>query len=316
MKIIDFFKLIRYKNLLIIILTQYLMRWFVIYPFLQTVNYDLQFSEFNFFLLVMATVCIAAAGYAINDYFDIKVDMENHPESVIVGNQIPRRTAMTINNVLNFIGVLFGFWISYKIGLYQLGFLFVLVSGGLWFYSALYKKQLIIGNLIVALFAALVPILTIVYEVPLLNKIITPDRPPIETTVVSTTVLFVAGYALFAFLTTFAREIIKDIEDIEGDKLNERKTIPAYWGIKASKGIIIALMVIIILALTFIYLKYFQDITSLFYIIIFIVLPTIYLIIKLLKAQLKPDYHFISKGLKGIMLAGLLFSILLMFIIE
>ena len=316
MKIIDFFKLIRYKNLIIIILTQYLMRWCVVYPFLHTIRYELHFSEFNFFLLVMATVCIAAAGYAINDYFDVRVDMTNHPESVIVGNLISRQTAMTINNVLNFVGVALGFWISYKIGFLKMGFLFVLVSGGLWFYSALYKRQLIIGNLIVALFAALVPLLVVLYEVPLLNKAITPDRPPVEATVVSVIFLYVAGYALFAFLTTLSREILKDIEDLEGDKLSERKTIPAVWGIKTAKSIIVALQVIIVFTLAVIYNYFFQDFTSLLYISLFIAIPTLYLAFKLIIAKEKSEFHFISKGMKGVMLSGLVFSLLLWFIVN
>jgi len=316
MQTLDFLKLIRYKNLVIIIITQYLMRWCVIAPFLNVINYEMQFSEGLFALLVLATVCIAAAGYAINDYFDIRVDMTNHPDSVVVGTRISRRWAMTINNVLNFIGVALGFWISHKIGLLTLGFLFVLVSGGLWFYSALYKRQLIIGNLIVALFAGLVPLLTVIYEIPLLNKIITPDRPPVEATAASVIFMYVAGYSVFAFLTTLAREILKDIEDLEGDNIAGRQTIPVTWGIKTSKAIVVSLLVLIIALLTIVYVYSFKDFTSFIYLSVFIVLPTLFLIFKLIKASKKGQYHYISTGIKGIMLAGLFFSILLWFIIK
>ena len=312
---VDFLKLIRYKNLLIIVLTQYLMRWCVMYSFERTINHHLHFSEFNFFLLVMATVCIAAAGYAINDYFDVKVDMENHPDTVVVGTKISRFNAMTINNVLNLIGVALGFWVSYSIGFYKLGLVFILISGGLWFYSAMYKKQLIIGNVIVALFAALVPLLTVVYEIPLMNKEITPDRPPVEATLVSVMFIFVAGYSGFAFLTTLAREILKDIEDLKGDKLDDRRTIPVVWGVKTAKIIVITLLIILIAALAFIYVMYFTDITSLIYISLLIVLPTVYLIIKIVKASEKAHYRHISMGMKVVMLFGLLFSVLLLFIL-
>ncbi|OFX28041.1 MAG: hypothetical protein A2X08_11570 [Bacteroidetes bacterium GWA2_32_17] len=316
MQILDFLKLIRYKNLLIIVITQYLMRWCVIAPFLKTINQEMQFSEGLFALLVLATVLIAAAGYAINDYFDIKTDFANHPESVIVGTKISRRWAMTYNNIFNFIGVAIGFWISYKIELINLGFLFLFVSGGLWFYSALYKKQLIIGNIIVALFAAIVPLLTVIYEIPLLNKVITPNRPPVEATVVSIMFLYITGYSIFAFLTTLAREIIKDVEDLEGDDISGRQTIPVTWGIKTSKSIIISILSIILILLSIIYINFFQDFTTLIYIMLFIFIPIIFLIIKLLKANKKADFHFISTGLKGVMLLGLLFSVLLWFVIE
>ncbi len=291
------------------------MRWCVIYPFLNTINYELHFSEFNFFLLVMATVCIAAAGYAINDYFDVRVDMANHPDSVVVGTKISRFSAMTTNNILNLAGVAMGFWVSYSIGLYKLGLIFILTSGGLWFYSALYKRQLIIGNLIVALFAALVPLLTVIYEIPLLNKEITPDRPPAEATLVSVMFMFVAGYSAFAFLTTLAREILKDIEDIEGDRINERRTIPVVWGINTAKAIIIFLLIIVIGALGFIYIMYFTDSVSLIYITLLIVIPIIYLIVRIIKASSKSHFRHISLGMKGVMLSGLLFSVLLWFIL-
>jgi len=316
MQILDFLKLIRYKNLLIIVITQYLMRWCVIAPFLNTINQEMQFSEGLFALLVLSTVLIAAAGYAINDYFDVKTDFANHPESVIVGTKISRRWAMTYNNIFNFIGVAIGFWISYKIELINLGFLFLFVSGGLWFYSALYKKQLIIGNIIVALFAALVPLLTVIYEIPLLNKVITPNRPPVEATVVSIMFLYITGYSVFAFFTTLAREILKDIEDIEGDDISGRQTIPVTWGIKTSKSIVISILSIILILLSIIYINFFQDFTTLIYIMLFIFTPIIFLVIKLLKANKKADFHFISTGLKGVMLLGLLFSVLLWFVIE
>ncbi|MBI5542063.1 MAG: geranylgeranylglycerol-phosphate geranylgeranyltransferase [Bacteroidia bacterium] len=323
MQIIDFFKLIRYKNLLIIILTQYLMRWCVIFTFIDPIvkvldpaKTNLLFSEGLFALLVLSTVCIAAAGYAINDYFDVRVDTENHPDTVLVGTKISRRMAMTINNIFNFIGVALGFYISYKIGLFNLGFLFAIISGGLWFYSALYKRQLIIGNLIIALFAGLVPLLTVIFEIPSLNKVITPDRPPVETTIVSVLFLYIAGYSAFAFLTTLAREILKDIEDLKGDNLVGRRTIPVVFGIKSSKVIVITLLTIILILLGIIYYYYFRDYISLTYLLVTIALPTIYLIYKLIKANEKGQYHYISTGIKGIMLAGLVFSVLLRFIIE
>lgn len=315
MKVIDILKLIRYKNLLIIILTQYLMRYCVIYPFLDSINYEPQFPGLNFLMLVLATVLIAAAGYAINDYFDIKVDMANHPDSVVVGTRISRFTAMTYNNVFNFAGVVLGFIISYSIGIYQLGFIFVLISGGLWFYSAIYKKQLITGNIIVALFAAFVPLLTVVYEIPLLNKMITPDRPPVETTVVSVIFLYVAGFSVFAFLTTLAREILKDIEDIEGDRLNERRTIPVSWGVNTARYIVTTLLTIIVASVIFIWFAFFMDVISLIYILLFVVIPLIFLVFRLIKAKEKKHFHFVSIGIKGIMLSGLLFSVLLWFII-
>ena len=98
---INFFRLIRYKNLIIIILTQYMMRWSIIKPILEVYEFKLQFSELNFFFLVMATVFITAAGYVINDYFDAKTDLVNRPDTVIVGRLLHRRWAILLHILLH-----------------------------------------------------------------------------------------------------------------------------------------------------------------------------------------------------------------------
>ena len=116
-----FLKLIRYPNLLIIILTQYLMRWCIIHPLLKINDFELQFSELAFLLLVCSTVLITAGGYVINDYFDRKTDIINKPQSVIVARYIHRRTAMAIHTVFNLFGIILGFYISFAIRIPVIG---------------------------------------------------------------------------------------------------------------------------------------------------------------------------------------------------
>ncbi|MBI4645657.1 MAG: UbiA family prenyltransferase [Bacteroidia bacterium] len=163
-------KLIRVQNLLIIALLQYIIRWFVIYPVLSEIGFELQFSEFDFFLLVFSTICITAAGYAINDYFDRKADYINRPDSVVVGKHIHQRFAMILHIVLNIIGILLGIYVSYKINLIEIAVIYPIVTGLLWFYSTTYKNHFLTGNIIVALLASLVPLLVVIYEIPMLNQ--------------------------------------------------------------------------------------------------------------------------------------------------
>jgi len=165
-----FLKLIRIQNLLIVAVTQYLMRYAVIEPILKINEFELQMTDFEFFILVFATVCLTAAGYVINDYFDTKTDKLNRPGTVVVGKSITRRSAMTIHMILNILGVIAGFYVSYKIGLYQLGMIFLIVSGILWYYSTSYKRQFLIGNILVAVLTGLVPLMVILFEMPELNK--------------------------------------------------------------------------------------------------------------------------------------------------
>ncbi|HNV96391.1 MAG TPA: geranylgeranylglycerol-phosphate geranylgeranyltransferase [Bacteroidales bacterium] len=307
MKITDIFKLIRYKNLLIIVFTMYAVRYGIIYPFLQSINYDLQLDELHFLLLVLATASIAAAGYAINDYFDIRSDIMNHPESVVVGTKIPRRSALTINNLFNFIGVALGFYISYYIHLTKLGLLFLVISGLLWFYSSYFKKMLLWGNIIVATFAALVPLLPVLFEIPLLNEIVGPKRPPVEAKTISIIFFFALGYSYFAFMLTLMREIIKDMEDVQGDMELNRNTLPLVIGIPKSKLFVYALALITILSIVFIYIIFFQDIASISYLTITILIPLAYLMYKLFLAKGQKEFYNISQQLKWVMFAGIMF---------
>src|SRR4030042_5064531 len=175
----EFLKLIRWPNLLIVILTMVLMRYAVIESLLgkiiviplsgtgEGIPVTLQFPWYYFVLLVAATVFITAGGYVINDYFDIKTDLINRGK-VLVGTKIPRRKAMMWHNIFNIAGVAAGAWISLKAGYIWMGLLFLLVSGLLYFYSASYKRQFLIGNVIVAILTAMVPLLVIIYEWPFL----------------------------------------------------------------------------------------------------------------------------------------------------
>ncbi len=311
---LSFFKLIRIQNLLIVAATQYLMRFAVIAPILAINDFSLQMTEFEFFILVFSTVCLTAAGYVINDYFDTKTDSLNRPETVIVGKSIKRRSAMTIHIVFNLIGVIGGFYVSYKIGLYQLGIIFLIASGILWYYSTTYKRQFLIGNILVAFLTGLVPLMVILFEMPELNKAYIDIL--IEKGMNFNNVFFwVAGFSFFAFITTLTREIIKDTEDFEGDSAYGRNTVPIMLGIKWTKIIIIGLTAITLISIGSIYFKYLTgSLLTMLYITVGVVIPLLFLIYKIVKADKKTDYHFTSVLMKFIMLTGILYSLVAAYI--
>jgi len=285
------------------------MRFSVIAPILTINDFSLQMTEFEFFILVFSTVCLTAAGYVINDYFDTKTDNLNRPETVIVGKSIKRRSAMTIHIVFNLIGVIGGFYVSYKIGLYQLGIIFLIASGLLWYYSTTYKRQFLIGNILVAFLTGLVPLMVILFEMPELNKAYIDIL--IEKGMNFNNVFFwVAGFSFFAFITTLTREIIKDTEDFEGDSAYGRNTVPIMLGIKWTKIIIIGLTAITLISIGSIYFNYLAgSLLTLLYITVGVVIPMLFLIYKIVKADKKTDYHFSSVLMKFIMLTGILYSL-------
>ena len=149
-KLIDFFRLIRTKNLLIIVISQYLIRYAIIIPMTDSKS----LSDLQFFYLVLSTIFIAAAGYIINDYFDTRVDRLNN-RKLIIDHTIKRRRAILLHFVFSGIGVFLGFFLDesryYKSWLYK-SILFQCIM----FYSTHFKRSYLSGNLLISLLAALV----------------------------------------------------------------------------------------------------------------------------------------------------------------
>jgi 4-hydroxybenzoate polyprenyltransferase len=290
------------------------MRWSVIKPILEVYGFKLQFSELNFFFLVMATVFITAAGYVINDYFDAKTDLVNKPEKVILGRLLNRRWAIILHIVFNTIGIGLGAYISFYIGLPVLTLVFVLITGILWFYSTTYKRQFLVGNLTVALLTALVPLMVILFEIPLLNKEYGLLLKEMHINFMHI-VIWVGMFAVFAFLLTLTREIIKDIEDFEGDQAYGRNTLPIVMGLANTKIVVISLLTFTLGALLYLYVTFLNDTLTLIYFIALLFIPLLILGYKLVIANQKSDYRWASNLSKLIMLAGILYALVANYII-
>ncbi|PKP34547.1 MAG: prenyltransferase, partial [Bacteroidetes bacterium HGW-Bacteroidetes-15] len=204
-------RIVRIKNLIIVAATLYIMRFLIIQPLLARKGMELQLDEILFFFLTLATVFITGAGYVINDYFDTRTDLVNRPNTVIVGRSLSRRVVITLHWVLNVLGVIFGTIVSFAIGKPFLSMVFFFIPGILWFYSTSYKRQFLLGNLIVAILTAVVPLMALLFELPLLyneywqSLIFSPS-------VFNDVIYWVGGYSIFAFWLTLFREIVKDIE--------------------------------------------------------------------------------------------------------
>ncbi len=318
-----FLKLIRWQNLLIVALTMILMRYFIIGTLISKVPVvlygrpeatplELQFPWYNFIILVLSTVFITAGGYVINDYFDIRTDLINRGE-VIVGSRVPRRVAMTWHAILNIAGIAGGFYVSWCAGYFWMGALYLVVSGLLYFYSATYKRQFLIGNLIVAMLTAMVPLLVAVYEWSALYR----HYSALTTRIPGLSFIFywIGGFAFFAFLTTLAREVIKDIEDFEGDMVYGRNTLPVVIGVAASKIVAIGLLIITITMLYLVWFFFVNDRITLVYISAAIALPVLYAIYTISVSRTRKQYHKSSRMIKIIMLAGLLYSVVVKILI-
>lgn len=289
---------IRFPNLVIIALTQYLVRFCVIGTAIDT----FQVSEWAFFLMVLMTVIIAAGGYIINDIRDYSIDLINKPDKVFIEKLLTQAQALRLYQILNLIGLLLG--VSLFILLKWWGALIypIIAIVALNVYANHLKKQAFWGNFSVATLCALIPLMVLGIEQLEFNLTISIQY-----------ILYI--YALFAFISTFYREIIKDIEDAEGDEKYGSKTLPIIWGIpkvtQFAKGIgwVFQILVVIIIILAW----QQGDWLSSLYISFLILLPIIWTLLKLQKATTITDFGKISKAIKGIMFTGLMYLVLYYF---
>lgn len=306
----DFFlqvaRLIRLPNLLIIALTQVLLRYCLIIPFLYPGEQFLASDTLLFYILVGITVFIAAGGYVINDYFDLRIDRINRPGKLVVGQLISSRGAIKLHMTLNILAIAAGFYVAYRINAITFGLLFPFISGLLWIYSARYKKALVWGNVIVAALSAFVILIIWLFEFFWLRLDATAfaGRLPLLKFV---TDAFLA-YALFAFLVTLVREIIKDMEDAEGDAEFGGKTLAVVTGHRNAGYIaaFLTLMTMLLLAWAqYILLKINLNMVF-WYLAATVQIPAFYLLFGILRARQKQDYSFLSILCKLIMIAGVL----------
>jgi 4-hydroxybenzoate polyprenyltransferase len=263
---------------------------------------------------------IAAAGYIINDYFDTRADLINKPKRVVVGVSISRKAAMILHMMLNIIGVGIGVYLAFYIGLPSLSLVFVLSTGLLWFYSTNYKKQFLVGNLAVSFLTALVPMMVVLFEIPLLNREYGEVMVRYDSNF-SYLLAWVSAFSFFAFITTLIREIIKDTEDLEGDNAYGMKTVPIVLGTRWTKVLVVVLVAITLLALIYLLFTHIffsvdpPDYISLVYFLVLLLLPLIMLAIQVIAAREKQAFHRASILIKLIMLSGILYSVLVFYLV-
>jgi 4-hydroxybenzoate polyprenyltransferase len=249
-----FLKLIRAKNLLIIFMT---MIGVAFYLMKSNSFQKVDFHYLDYFLLIFSTMIIAAAGNVINDYFDVKADRINKPEKVIISKFMKPRWAILWHWTFNLVAFLIAVYLSVKYQTLIFVFVHLLSINLLWFYSVQLKRKLIISNLIIAFLTALVPLLSVWYF-KVLNESSIPFSPYREeswSTYLDYT--FIYFLAICAFIQNFAREINKDIHDIQGDLVTHVKSLPMKIG--KEKAAYLTIILIQIPLILFIFGYYLFD---------------------------------------------------------
>lgn len=294
-------QLVRFPNLLIVALTQYILRYCILMPPLKLEGLEPVLSSLQFFILVFSTMLIAAGGYVINDIADLEIDRLNKPEKMVVGKYFSPKQSLWIYHSINLLGFSISLLLAWQIDHIRLIFLFPIAVVLLWLYSYYLKKMLLTGNMVVGLFCAFVAIIVLFAE-----RDVFYGMSPENT---SRVLLLFLGYGMFAYLSTMYREIVKDIEDIEGDLKNDCQTLPIVMGTAKAKLIagFFALSMVFCLAYASVFLWKIGHLIELFFLLLGIIAPTFYSLFRLRQAQTKTDFHHISQVIKLIMLAGILY---------
>ena len=295
-----YLNLIRWKNLIIIGLVQYLIKYALFIP----LNIEYTLNWFGFSLLVISTLCIASAGYIINDIYDVETDLVNRPDKVLIGRSISEKKANNLFIIFNVIGVLIGFYLSHLVDRSSFFAIFVIISALLYVYASYLKRTLLVGNVVVSILVALSLIIVGIFE---LLPVITPQNQIAQINMFKV----LLHYALFAFIINLIREMIKDIQDVDGDHKSGMNTLPIIIGRERSRNIIFVLSFIPILLLVHYLSTYLYNKTiAVIYFLLVVVGPLIFATIKIFNAETKKDFNYVSKLLKLIMLFGILSMLL------
>ncbi len=307
-----FFKLIRWSNLLIIALLMFIIRHFIFQAGLPGL-FSLQLDVLNFTLLVLSVVLIAAGGNIINDIYDQETDEINKPHKKIIGTHISEMTAWILYLTFTSVGLAIAYYLTNFI-LQENAFLSLhLISLGLLFvYSSKLKKTPLLGNIAIALLAAFIPLTVLTFEYPLLTYAYSNEIAYNLSKRVANPFQYMFDWsfylALFAFITTLIRELIKDIEDIKGDEQTQMKTLAVQIGIEKTKNaaVFLSALTAILLLVSALKFSLFEHnrIAILVYQIVVLIGLIVFSITKLRKAQNKEEFHSVSSLWKIIMLLG------------
>lgn len=292
----NFFRLIRFQNLAMLALMQLLFR----FGFFKWQSIPLALADWQYVLLVLATVFIAAGGYVINDIFDQETDSINKPTQKIVGTRISEKNAYNYYVALTTVGVAIGFYLSNVIMKPSFAAVFIFIAATLYFYATSLKQMLLLGNIIVALLLSVSIMIIGVFDLYPATGLDNQKQMRLFFSILT-------DYAIFAFIINFLREIVKDLEDLDGDAQQQMTTLPIVLGVSKTSKLLFALSI----APLFILLRYINMyLMELLFVVVFLLLfvagPLLYFTIKMWSAKSKSDFHLLSSVLKWVLFFGIL----------
>ena len=295
-------KLIRFQNLLMIALMQCIIR----YGFLKLQKVELALADWQFALLVLSTIFIAAGGYIINDIMDQETDSINRPNQVIVGRSISESMAYNLYFGFTIAGALIGFYLSNLIYRDNFFGIFIITSLLLYIYATSFKQIAVIGNILVSLALALSVIIVGLFD-------IIPATDQVNRFQMMLWLELLFDYAVFAFLLNFIREIIKDLEDLNGDYNQGMRTLPIVIGVSRTAKVVAVITVIATVILLWYINNHLMNsglYIATLYALVFLISPLIFAVVKVWTATTQKEFHLLSNVIKAVIFFGILFILI------
>lgn len=302
----NFLNLIRWKNLVMIAIVQLLIKYALLEPF----GVATSLNTLGITLLIIATICIAAAGNIINDIYDVETDFINKPDKLIVGKSISEKTAYNLFIIFNVVGVGVGFYLSNLVAKSAFFSIFVIISALLYVYASYLKQMLLIGNIVISILVALSLIIVGIFE-------LLPSITSLNQYTQLTFFKIIFDYSVFAFIINLLREITKDIEDIDGDHKAGMSTLPIVIGKERATKVLFAFSFIpLVVVAYYVINSLYKNQIAVLYFLILIIGPLIYTSIKIYNASTKKEFHHISNMFKLVMFFGMLSLLLYLFLLK
>ena len=272
----------------------------VMQPLLAEAGKKPSLNPLHFFLLILSSVLIAAAGYIINDYFDLNIDRINKPGRLIIQKIIKRRSAIAWHIALSAVGIVIGFYLDFSTHVTLLGLSNAVCVFLLFVYSISLKKKLLSGNIIISALTAWTVLVVTWCEIRFFF-----NPASVNTSKITRITLLYTG---FAFIISLIREAIKDMEDVEGDRKYGCKTMPIAWGFNASKIYVATWLTILVLSLVvlMIYMLQLHWWMASIYCLVFIIAPSLKIFQRLFTAKTPQEFHSLSTMVKLVMFTGIL----------
>jgi 4-hydroxybenzoate polyprenyltransferase len=284
-----------------VLLTIVLTKYAIINSFTSAV------SDFQFILLAISILCITASGYIINDIFDVAADKINKPEKVFIGKTISKKSGLLMYFALTILGLILGIYTSYISGNLNYSIFFISTIALLYWYSKSLKKIAIVGNVVISFLTAFTLFIVLIFEIKNTNSSSSFAEAILNIFTSISVTIPVLIYILFAFFMTLIREIIKDIEDMNGDYALKMKTLPIIIGVNRTKKVVLAISSFVFLFIAIILKEELVHLPLLFwYAIVFILSPFAWFLYKLFNAKTTKEFHLLSNLIKLIMFFGIL----------